>query len=58
MQEEIFGPVLPMLPFDDTDEAPTFVNERENRWHSGYFGPEKPGSGAAAPRRAAYASTT
>ena len=29
MQEEIFGPVLPMVPFDDTDEAVAFVNDRE-----------------------------
>ena len=29
MQEEIFGPVLPMLPFDTTEEAIKFVTERE-----------------------------
>lgn len=43
MQEEIFGPVLPMLPFDDTDEALTFVNEREKPLAFYYFGPEKTG---------------
>jgi aldehyde dehydrogenase (NAD+) len=29
MQEEIFGPVLPIIPVDDTSEAIAFVNERE-----------------------------
>jgi aldehyde dehydrogenase (NAD+) len=29
MQEEIFGPVLPVLPVDDVDEAVAFVNERD-----------------------------
>ena len=32
MQEEIFGPVLPMLPFDDIGEAVALINDRENRW--------------------------
>ena len=34
MQEEIFGPVLPMLAFDRLEEALRFVKERENRWRS------------------------
>jgi aldehyde dehydrogenase (NAD+) len=29
MQEEIFGPVLPILPIDDVDQAIDFVNERD-----------------------------
>jgi aldehyde dehydrogenase (NAD+) len=29
MQEEIFGPILPVIPVDDVDEAIAFVNERE-----------------------------
>jgi aldehyde dehydrogenase (NAD+) len=29
MQEEIFGPILPVLPIDDVDAAITFINERE-----------------------------
>ncbi|MGE0707463.1 MAG: aldehyde dehydrogenase family protein [Planctomycetota bacterium] len=29
MQEEIFGPILPVLPVDSMDEAIAFVNERE-----------------------------
>lgn len=28
MQEEIFGPVLPIIPYDDIDEAIAFVNSR------------------------------
>ncbi|MEN6474121.1 MAG: aldehyde dehydrogenase [Syntrophaceae bacterium] len=28
MQEEIFGPILPVLDYDDLDQAITFVNER------------------------------
>jgi aldehyde dehydrogenase (NAD+) len=29
MQEEIFGPLLPILPVDDVDEAISFVNEHD-----------------------------
>ncbi len=29
MQEEIFGPILPVLPVDDMDEAIAFVNQRD-----------------------------
>ena len=43
MQEEIFGPVLPMLPFDDIGEAVTLVNDREKPLALYYFGPEKTG---------------
>ena len=43
MQEEIFGPVLPMVPFDDTDEAAAFVNDREKPLALYYFGPEETG---------------
>ena len=39
MQEEIFGPVLPMIPFDTTDEAIRFVREREKPLALYYFGP-------------------
>lgn len=28
MQEEIFGPILPVLTFDDIEEAITFINDR------------------------------
>ena len=40
MQEEIFGPVLPMLPFDTTEEAIKFVTEREKPLALYYFGRE------------------
>ena len=43
MQEEIFGPVLPMLPFDDIGEAVALVNDREKPLALYYFGPEKAG---------------
>lgn len=29
VQEEIFGPVLPILPIRDVDEAVAFVNSRD-----------------------------
>ncbi len=29
MQEEIFGPILPILPVENVDEAIHFVNQRE-----------------------------
>ena len=37
MQEEIFGPVLPMLPFDTTEEAIKFITEREKPLALYYF---------------------
>ncbi len=43
MQEEIFGPVLPMLPFDDIGETVALVNDREKPLALYYFGPEKAG---------------
>jgi len=30
MQEEIFGPILPVIPFDDFDGALAFINDREH----------------------------
>lgn len=38
MQTEIFGPVLPLLPFDEISEAVAFVNEREKPLALYYFG--------------------
>lgn len=29
MQEEIFGPVLPVLTYDTIEEAETFIRDRE-----------------------------
>lgn len=43
MQEEIFGPVLPMLTFDDTEEVVRFVNGREKPLALYYFGRESKG---------------
>jgi len=41
MRKEIFGPVLPVVTFDDTDEAIRFVTEREKPLALYYFGPTK-----------------
>jgi len=38
MQEEIFGPVLPMIPFDSRDEVVEFVTHREKPLALYYFG--------------------
>ena len=43
MQEEIFGPVLPMIPFDQTIEAIRFIREREKPLALYYFGPTSVG---------------
>ena len=43
MQEEIFGPVLPMLAFDEVDEAVNFITGREKPLALYYFGPERVG---------------
>ena len=43
MQEEIFGPVLPMQTFDSTDEAIRFVNSREKPLALYYFGSKAKG---------------
>ncbi len=41
MNEEIFGPILPMIPFDDRDEVVNFVREREKPLAFYYFGKVK-----------------
>ena len=41
MQEEIFGPVLPMITFDSESEVLRFVTEREKPLAFYYFGNEK-----------------
>lgn len=38
MQEEIFGPVLPMMPFNDREEAIRFIRDREKPLALYYFG--------------------
>ena len=41
MQEEIFGPVLPMITFNDSSEALDFVLEREKPLALYYFGKKR-----------------
>ena len=41
MQEEIFGPLLPVMTFEQIDEVLTFVNEREKPLAFYYFGKSK-----------------
>ena len=43
MQEEIFGPILPMIPFDNRDEVIGFIREREKPLALYYFGKKKYG---------------
>ncbi|MBR2608008.1 MAG: aldehyde dehydrogenase [Bacteroidaceae bacterium] len=43
MQEEIFGPILPMVTFEKLEEAIRFVNEREKPLALYYFGNKKKG---------------
>lgn len=43
MQEEIFGPVLPEVLFDTTQEAIDFITAREKPLALYYFGPEASG---------------
>ena len=43
MQEEIFGPVFPILTFSDLSEVAGFVNSREKPLAFYYFGREKDG---------------
>lgn len=43
MQEEIFGPVLPMIPFNERLDALEFVRKREKPLALYYFGKEKDG---------------
>lgn len=41
MQEEIFGPILPVVTFSDVDEAIRFVNERPKPLALYYFGKKR-----------------
>ena len=43
MQEEIFGPIFPLLTFDTTEEAIAFVVEREKPLALYYFGSQSKG---------------
>ncbi len=42
MQEEIFGPVLPILPYRDIDEAIAYVNARPRPLALYFFGEDGP----------------
>lgn len=41
MQDEIFGPLLPIRPYDDLDEVITYVNDHERPLALYYFGTDK-----------------
>jgi aldehyde dehydrogenase (NAD+) len=41
MQNEIFGPILPVIPFEDLGEVIDFVNERSKPLAMYYFGKDK-----------------
>jgi aldehyde dehydrogenase (NAD+) len=41
MQDEIFGPIFPIMTFDNIDEVITFVNKREKPLSFYYFGKKK-----------------
>lgn len=41
MNEEIFGPILPMIPFENRDEVVSFVREREKPLALYFFGKVK-----------------
>lgn len=41
MQDEIFGPILPILSFDEIDDALKFINSREKPLAFYYFGKSK-----------------
>ncbi len=41
MQEEIFGPILPVMTYTDTDEAIDYVNKNEKPLAFYYFGKDK-----------------
>ena len=45
MQEEIFGPIFPLLTFGDTEEVVKFVTEREKPLALYYFGSTDKGEG-------------
>ncbi len=41
MQEEIFGPLLPVIPYQNLDEALRYINERDRPLALYYFGYDK-----------------
>ncbi|MGH8983487.1 MAG: aldehyde dehydrogenase family protein, partial [Acidimicrobiia bacterium] len=49
-QEEIFGPVLAILPYDDEDEAIRIANDTQYGLHAGVYGGDKEHAKAVARR--------
>jgi coniferyl-aldehyde dehydrogenase len=43
LQEEIFGPVLPVLPYRNLEDAVAYVNARPRPLALYFFGPDGPG---------------
>ena len=41
MQDEIFGPLLPVIPYDKLEDALAFINERDRPLALYYFGYDK-----------------
>ena len=41
MRQEIFGPLLPILPYDDLEETIGFINERDRPLGLYYFGQDR-----------------
>jgi len=41
MKEEIFGPILPVIPFNEIDEAIEIINAKEKPLALYYFGNDK-----------------
>jgi len=37
MQDEIFGPILPVIEYDDLTEAIAVINQGQNLWLCTYF---------------------
>ena len=40
-QEEIFGPILPVIPYDQADEAIAYVNGRDRPLALYWFGTDR-----------------
>jgi hypothetical protein len=60
MKDEIFGPILPILPYRQLEDAVAYINARPRPLALYFFGPEGPGRELVRPPRrpAASPSTT
>ena len=60
MNEELFGPILPIVPYDTVEEATAYINAGRGRWRCIASVTTAPSSTSccAAPTRAASPSTT